>query len=302
MLDFAKLLLVLMRPGSLILTILMYLLGTGIADFLGAPMDSAANWLGLACSILLIVSSQFLDLFFRAYEPNLARPIQDAIAQKKPDLSLTDFRRLMIQAGVTTLTISAVTTMLLITRGRINPAALTILGTSFILAFFYAVPPVTLSRKGLGEVIETILITNLTPAFAFLLQTGEMHRLLFMLTPPLTALTLAMRLAMALPEYGRDVATEKLNMMTSIGWEHGMRFHNYLIVLAYAILLIAFAFGLPWRLVWPGLLTLPIGAYQIIQIHQIASGIKPNWNVLTLTSIALVGLTAYLITLSVWIG
>ena len=302
MLDFAKLLFLLMRPGSLILVVLMYSLGTGIADFLGLPIDLPAYWLGLSSSVLLMLSSQLLDLFFRTYEPETVKPIQETIKQKKPELSLIDFRRLMLQAAITTLTIVAVLTVLLIAQERVNPAALSILGISFILTFFYAVPPITLSRKGLGEVIETILIANLIPAFGLLLQTSEIHRLLFMLTVPLTALMLTMWLALALPDYGKDITHGRMNMMTSMGWERGMWFHNFLIILAYALLILAFILGLPWRLVWPGLLTLPIGVYQIIQIRQIASGIKPNWNVLNLTAIALLGLTAYLITLSLWIG
>ena len=176
MLDFARLLFIIMRPGSLVLTALMYILGIGIADFLGSPMEPAANWLGFACSLLLLLSSQFLDLFFRTYEPNLAKPIQDAIAQENLDLHLLDFRRLMIQAAATTLTICAVITVLLIAQDRMSPAAIIILAISVMLVFLYSVPPVSFSRKGLGEIVETILITNMIPAFAFLLQTGEIHR------------------------------------------------------------------------------------------------------------------------------
>jgi 1,4-dihydroxy-2-naphthoate octaprenyltransferase len=302
MFDFARLLIAYARPGSIVMVILMYSLGVGIADFLGLPIDALAYWLGLVLSILLVTSSHLLDAFFRAIEPGLSTPIQESIKEKKPEMSLAEFRRLILQAAVTTLSIGAVLTMLLIYQQKINSSTLIILGISFILCFFFAVPPITLSRKGLGEVIETIVIVNLISAFGFLLQAGEMHRLLIMLTVPLTALMLAMRLALSLPGYGGDVARDRMNMMTSMGWERGMLFHNYLIIMAYGLIILAFLFGLPWRLVWPGLLSIPIGMYQVLQIRQIANGIKPNWNILNLTSIASMGLTAYLITLSLWIG
>lgn len=302
MLAVARLFLVLIRPASLLLVILMYSLGTGIVDFLGTPVDPNANLLGMAVSLLVVLGSQLLDIYFRTFTPETALPIQRVVEQRKPDLPLLTLRRLMLQAAAVCFGVGALITTLLLVQRQANPATLSILAIIFLLAFFYAVPPASFSRKGMGEVIETILITNLVPALGFLIQTGEFHRLLLMLTVPLTALSLAMRLAMALPAYGVDVARERMNMMTSMGWQRGMRFHNILIILAFLLLLLAFAFGLPWRLFWPCLLTLPIGLYQIIQIRHIVSGMKPNWNILNLTSIALVGLTAYLITLSLWIG
>jgi hypothetical protein len=111
-----------------------------------------------------------------------------------------------------------------------------------------------------------------------------------------------MRLALALPRYGEDLIKKDFNMMTNLGWERGMLIHNILIITTYTLIAIAFIFGLPWRLVWPELLTLPIGFYQILQMRQISLGIKPNWGILRLTAITLFGLSAYLVTLSLWIG
>ncbi len=302
MIDIIRLLLMWTHPGSLILVILLYSLGTGIADFLGTPVDASANLLGMAVSVFLVLGSQLLDLFFRTYPPETALPIQNSLSEKKPDLSLIGFRRLVLQLAISALTGAAFFTILLITQRRIEPASAFILAVMFLVSYIYSVPPLQLSRKSLGEVVEAVLITNLIPAFAFLLQTGVIHRLLLMLTIPLTALMLAMRLAMALPAYGRDVARERMNMMTGMGWQRGMRLHNVLILLAFFLLTLALLQGLPWSLYWPALLVMPVGLYEIFQIRQIASGIKPNWNILNLTSAALVGLTAYLITLSLWIG
>jgi hypothetical protein len=63
---------------------------------------------------------------------------------------------------------------------------------------------------------------------------------------------------------------------------------------------LAFVLGLPWSLTWPGLLALPIGLFEIIQINQISGGSKPRWTVLNFTASALIGLTVYFITLALW--
>jgi len=57
-------------------------------------------------------------------------------------------------------------------------------GVAFVLAFLFVVPPVKLNHLGYGELVTAILLCNLFPALAFLLQTGEMHRLLAMATFP----------------------------------------------------------------------------------------------------------------------
>lgn len=302
MIELIRTLISLTRPGSLIIAILMFSLGTGIADFLGAPLDWLAYWIGLACGLLLLVSSQLLDLFFKPDQHFLAISLPESLKQATPALTVQSFRRLILQIAVTVLTVGAALTVLMLSQRIINIPAFLILGISFVLSFINAVPPFSLSQKGIGEVIEAILIVNFLSALGLLLQFGEIHRLLIMLTIPLTCLLLSMRLALALPRYGEDMQKKNDNMMIDLGWERGMLIHNYLVLTAYALIALASIFGLPWRLVWPGLLTLPIGLYQILQMRQIATGIKPQWNILRLTSITLFGLTTYLITLSLWIG
>ncbi|MEM5774055.1 MAG: hypothetical protein AAGU05_03565, partial [Anaerolineaceae bacterium] len=187
-------------------------------------------------------------------------------------MNLVSFRRLTFQLAIIALTGAGFFTILLIAQRLVNPASAVFLGLIFLVSLLYALPPVQLSKKSMGEVAEAILITNLIPAFAFLLQTGQMHRLLIMLTIPLTALMLAMRLALALPAYGKDVVRERMNMMTGMGWQKGMRLHNLLIIVAFFLFTLAFLQGLPWSLYWPALVAMPVGLYEVFQIRQIASG------------------------------
>ena len=58
------------RPGSILIAILMYFLGVGISDYLGNTIDWVAYWIGLSNSILLLISSQLLDVFFRSIDAN----------------------------------------------------------------------------------------------------------------------------------------------------------------------------------------------------------------------------------------
>ena len=211
-------------------------------------------------------------------------------------------RRTALLAALACLTVGAVLTVLLLRDHYLNGPALVVLVFAFLGSFFYSSPPFRLASTGYGELTTSVLVANLVPAFAFLLQTGEVHRLLAMVTFPLTFLHLAMLMAFSLPDYGTDLKFNKKTAMVRLGWQRGMSLHNLLIPLAYVVLVLAVVQGMPLRLAWPGFLTLPVGIFQIWQMNQIAEGKKPRWQLLTFTAIALFGMTAYFLTLSFWTG
>jgi 1,4-dihydroxy-2-naphthoate octaprenyltransferase len=170
----------------------------------------------------------------------------------------------------------------------------------FLGAFFYSAPPVRLASTGYGELTTSILVANLVPAFAFLLQVGNLHRLVAMTTFPLTALHLAMMLAFELPDYASDLKQEKRTLMVRLGWKTSMGMHNALILVAYLLLALAVTLGMPFFIALPAFFTLPVGLLQIWQMRRIAEGAAPNWRTLTLTALVLFGATAYLLAFAYW--
>jgi len=284
------------RPLALLGGLLFYALGAGVFVYLGQTLDWANYWLGQGCVTLLQLSSFYLQAYYD-HPDALERGGKDDHA---PAGSLP--RLVWLQAAITTLSIGAVLTVLLYGRQAVNLAALVLLGMAFLISYFYAVPPVRLVYSGYGELTGAIFLANITPALAFVLQAGELHRLITMLTFPLTALHLAMSLALALPEYAADLKNERRTLLVRIGWQRGMNLHNLMVLGAYFILGLAALFGLPWALTWPGMLTLPLGLYQIWLIVQINNGAKPRWQVLVPTAIATLGITTYLLTLALWTG
>jgi 1,4-dihydroxy-2-naphthoate octaprenyltransferase len=198
------------------------------------------------------------------------------------------------------LTVVASLTVLLISQGVLSSTTLFIMVLIFVGTFFYSVPPVRLASTGYGELTTSILVANLLPALAFLLQTGELHRLLAMSTFPLTALHLAMMLAFELPDYANDLKYDKNTLMVRLGWQRGMTLHNALILCAYLLLALAVSFGLPLSIAWPSFLTLPIGLLQIWQMRRVADGAKPNWMTLTITPMVLFAAMTYLLAFAFW--
>jgi hypothetical protein len=75
--------------------------------------------------------------------------------------------------------------------------------------------------------------------------------------------------------------------------------HHSLIVFAYVIFAIAPLLG--FSILWPAFLTLPFALLQILLLRGVSVGGKPNWTLLTVTALAVFGLTTYFLTLTFWI-
>ncbi|MBE0698210.1 MAG: prenyltransferase [Anaerolineaceae bacterium] len=240
------------HPLSLIAGILLYALGGGIATYLGESINWPVYWIGQGAVTLLQLSSYFLREYFdRAGQPpfEIRTGAPPGNGDKKQPVPPP--RVIFLQVALTSMTAGAVLTVLLLAAGRMSPVAFLFIGLAFILAIVYAIPPFRLVYSGYGELILSILITNLFPAFAYILQVGELHRLLAMLTFPLTFLYLAAILAQSLSTYLEDIKQNRQTMLARLGWQRGMSLHNILIAGAYILLAFSVLAGLPWRLAFP---------------------------------------------------
>jgi 1,4-dihydroxy-2-naphthoate octaprenyltransferase len=288
------------RPVFLLGGILMYALGVGIAHYLGIAIDWTTYILGQGCVTLLQLTAQYLNEYFDfpvdRDNPNRTPFSGGSGVGDDPALP----QRTALLAAATCLTIGAVLVVLLYSSHRLNPVIGIILALAFLGSIFYSVPPVRMAGSGYGELAASFLVANLVPAFAFVLQTGSLHRLLAMATFPLTSLHLAMLIAFSFPDYAADLRHEKRTALIRLGWERAMMLHNLLILLAYVLLGLAIVEGMPLRVAWPGFLTLPLGIYQIYRMRQIAAGAPPRFSLLTFTAVSIFALTAYFLAFSFW--
>ncbi len=287
------------QPQALLVGALFYALGGGIVNYLGQSINWTGYWLGQACVTMLQLSSFYLKA---VYDLPLGenRPGEKPILPDKDGKEAAYSRSALLMLSTTTLTIGAVITVLLFANRNLSTTALMMLGLAFLISFFYAVPPFRLVYSGYGELAVSFLMANIIPALGFLIQVGNFHRLLAMITFPITALYLAMLLALSLEGYASDEKYSRRTSMVRLGWQRGMNLHNLLILFGFLLFGLAAVLGLPWPLTWPGLLGLPLGLFQIWQMGSIATGAKPHWRLLSLNAVATVVLTAYLVTFTLW--
>lgn len=171
---------------------------------------------------------------------------------------------------------------------------------SIALAWSYSSPPLSLNRHGLGELTGSLLVPGLTTLLGFMVQAGRLDWLPLLSAVPLMFFQLAMLISVNFPDVVGDARVNKRTLVVIIGPQQGARLFLTALVLAYALLPILIAAGLPGRVALSVLLTLPIALWQAWRIRRGAATDPTYWNGLAFWSIglllsaALMQLAAYL--------
>ena len=290
------------RPLFLLGGVLNYLLGLGIANYLGRPLNWSVVILGQLWVTSLQLATHYLNEYFD-FPHDASNRNRTAFTGGSGVLGREEGQlrpRIALIAAYCALTVTALATFVLSRLGGLNPIVLTIMVLAVLGAIFYSTPPLRLSTSGYGELTTSILLANLVPAFGFALQTGEIHRLLAMSTFPLTALTLASMLNLEFPDYASDIKAGKRTLFVRLGWQNAIRAHHLLVISGYLLFAISLAAGLPTAIALPPFLTVPLAFLQIWYMGRIAEGLKPNWTALTLNALAITAACTYLLTYAFW--
>jgi 1,4-dihydroxy-2-naphthoate octaprenyltransferase len=288
-----KSLLKLSRPIHLLLAVLTYTLGAGIAHYFGRPVRAASFGLGLLAVLALMEAASLLAEYFRL-------PLMPLLQGETPR-QREHFRVLLLQVSFAALTFSAVAILTLLLTHSLQFSAGILFTLVFLFLVAYAVPPMRLSEAGYGELVLAITLGTLLPALAFLLQYGQPHRLLSLTTFPLTLLALAYLLVCNFPTFATDQKLGRRTLLTRLTWQRAIPIHHFLVLAAFLLFAAAPLLEYPWGLIWPVFMVLPFAAVQIFWLQRIANGGRTLWNFLTALASTTFGLTIYLLALTFWI-
>lgn len=276
----------------LLLVALAYLLGAGIARYLGFAHQPLVFWLGLCWVLLTMLFSLWLAEFFR--------PAGELYGEEQTTVQRDATNRLLfLLSGLTLILIGALTSLLLVIC-KDNPPLLLVLFLTFILALLYGLPPLRLVYSGYGELLQALLLSNFTPLLAYLLQSNDLHSLLPAVTLPLAMLALSSFLALGFPSYAADQKYDRQTLVRRLGWKRAISIHRLFLLLAYLLFAAALVMDFPVALFWPVFLTLPLAFLQLYWFNRIAAGAPPRWNFFNALAFSLLGLTLYVLTLTFW--
>lgn len=287
-----KNLLRLSRPLHLLLAALTYFLGTSIANYLGRPFRADSFWFGLVAVLLSLASLNLLVEVFR--------PVNEPILEGETLKDRLTLRNNALYVSIAALTANAVIAFLLYNNGHFSVSAFFFVLLSLILVLAYSIPPFRFVNRGFGEFILAAQLAYVTPSIGYILQADETHRLL-LVSLPLTFLAFAYFIIMDFPAFASDTKYARNTFLTRLGWERVVPLHHLFILLAYLFFLSLPIFGLSLSLLWPAFITLPFAFFQIYQLRNISLGAPANWILLTVTALAVFGLTAYFLSVKFWL-
>lgn len=288
------------RP--IIAGILTYLFGAAIPNYLG----QAFNWVGFTGGLVflffLMSGGMILSAFYATYFVRRGTP------DTRPDLAdlepatLERFRTMTLTLALALLTTATFLLVALISSHNLGSAAAFMVLIAAVTTLLSVLPVFRISRSGFSIIVETFFVAVVIPAIAYFLQTSEYHRLLGLLSFPIVLFYFAMLVALSLKTYPENDNQYGRQLIQVIGWQSGMTLHNLGILLGYLWIGASFMLKIPGFLIWPPLLTLPFGLFQVFHFTRISQGAKPQWRLIQLLAYGIFGLTTYLITLSLWIN
>lgn len=279
---------------KLLALLLTYAMGAGLAQYVRTLSSSMALLSGGVFLVLVLLSFDYLLAMQQLNDPQY----QD------PDQPEEDRRRVRLAYGAIAAALMTVAVTVFV-GWLIN--GLLWQGISLLLVAFFAVGGLAVYAGMKGQwrpfqpLFESLLAVVIPPAMGYFLQTQQMHRFLTLVVLGPVALYLAFLLLSQLIHFGEDQQRERQTTVTEMGWEPAMVLHNALILLGYVLLALASLLGLPWFLVWPVFLTLPLGLVEIWLMERTRRGQKPLWRIMQFAMGATFVIPVYLLAFAFWL-
>jgi len=289
------------RPIHLLTTTGLYILGTGIARYLGERIDLSSFSLGLIWIITIQLGFYFLG-------DNINSPFDIGLYNRLPPESprsqnqSKDREDLLLFTSLALLSAAGVLTVILgIQRSLSLPSGL-IMGVFFFGFCLLVIPGISLENSGIGEIITSIILVLCPPAIGFLLQYDVFHPFLVFGIFPIFPLHLALIIVLRLLSFRDDLRLVKKNLLVRLGWIQAIFIHNVLIFCGFLLFGFGLFFGFPFQLVGFVFFALPPGLYLVWYLSKLEDGVPVRWYLIISLSVVVFFLPLYLLTYSTWMN
>lgn len=273
---------------------ILYGLGGAIVHYAGAEINWRIYLWGQAIVTLTQLMTHYSNDYFdfEADKVNLTSTRWSGGSRVLPSGALQPI--ISLYAALVLLTTALIMSIMLALIEKSGWLTLPILLSAISLSWAYSSPPFRLHSHGLGEIAGVIILAFLTPLLSFYLQVGEIQKIAILPLPALAFLQLNMLLSVHLPDAEGDALANKRTLIVILGRPTARVLYTVALVTAYLYLLIAGVMGLPAAVQIAGLLTLPVGIWQLWRIWHGAWFEQKRWENIAFISIGLLMGTASL--------
>lgn len=282
------------KPFRLTSMIAMYFLGAGLVQYI----QSLENWSAFIEGLIFLVSiSISLELLMQFYELKDVKHWPEGITFR--EVKMTRWVILILTA---TLMTTATVIFIDWQFTGVLWLGLSVLVVSLILlSLFYYFSMSWRDLQPYQPLIEGLIYIVLPPAFAYFLQSRELHSFLTLSVISFVPVYLAFKILVQIQQFPADQKTGKNTIIIRLGWNKAMVAHNALILLTFVGFALIVLLGFPWFLLWPVFLVLPIGLLEIWLMERVKGGSKPFWLVMKIATASVLFIPLYLLSFAFWI-
>lgn len=282
------------KPFRLISQLVTYLLGAGLVQYVREMRHWSVFIQGGLFLLFITLSFEYLVLLQRLNE----------VTKWPEKMTRKDVKQLrLLIAGITATLLTTATSIFVVwmVNGVLWQGLIFLLVAYLAACIFYYLSQVLESLKNFQILVEVMIFVIFPPAIAYFLQSPVLHRLLTLVVLGLVPAYLAYRILIQLRNFGRDDQLNQQTIVTQMGWDKAMVFHNALILMTFLLFALTVALGFPWFLLWPVFLVLPIGLMEIWLMELVRRGRKPLWRVMLFATASVYLFPIYLLGFAFWI-
>lgn len=277
----------------LLISMIMYFLGGGMAHYYGAKINQTEFWFGLLWIICILNAGFLLNTYFSNSN--------DFEQEEEFLIWYQNNKKLFLQLAFFFLTICGFIIAIFLIYKNLSLNLGVILSITLVGFCIMNNKHFYRSNKGYQEILMAIFGGCLIPATSFFILNHQYHKVLLFITFPLTCIALASFIAYDFSTFARDQKIGNRTILRALTWQTAIPVHNSLLIGSYIFFASGFIFGFPVSFIWPALLTLPLAGLQIFWLLRISRGGKPIWSFFNVLIASVFVLTAYFITFTFWI-
>jgi len=275
------------RPMFLFGGVMLHLLGIAIAASQGIAIDPGRAVLGQ----ILVTSIQLMAHYSNEYfDFEVDRLIGDKRTWFSGGSGVLPAGQLDRSVARQAALVCAAIAIMAIIVAAIQTPIILIIGTiSFLGAWFYSSPPLSLMGSGWGELTTSILTGLFVPLTGYVMQAGRVDLGVLLIGAPLALIYMAMIIAFQFPDHTADASVGKRTLTVRWGLRRVAVLHNVLIIGGFASMFITIAANQWWtvaRFVW---LAVPLALWQIVGVMWRSRSGWAHLNLLTGGAVALSG-------------
>lgn len=242
-------------PGG----ILAYCLGAAMGAWQEGSMDWELFGLGLLVTELTNLVAHYADEYADVDTDSLTRRTVYSGGSGVLPAGLLSPVWALVSAIVLALLSTAFTAWCILS-GLLTPSIGLIVGIGLVGGWFYSMPPLALERRGLGELVNSLLGGILMPVMGYAVQTGQFELKVLLALLPSFFIVMAGMLGVHWPDRFADTAAGRVSLTILLG-RRAPLVHKLFIFIAYTLALSLSGWILPPVVVGAVFISLPISIW-----------------------------------------